>query len=404
MKNRHPLPGPRIPSVPPSTAPALESEARALAERLLGDVALTRGTADKQQQLTALSRAALFFPVFADWPAPVETWLDAAITLAGAMAENEALEILSVRRGACAMRRLDLDAALAQLDGLAPTTTRARVYALATRCRVLTRQQRFADASAALAAASDVSLEHDDWLNAHLALAGAELALEAQEQTPTAIATRLSSALKRLQPQQLEDRIQALQSLGFSAIERKAPLEAWRHLDEARGILRGVGAWPEVVQMHMACASMLTIMGQPQQADQMLQEAVTIDTRQLGGRWSALCQLSLARGDMARGDLQASLGQALKSASGFARQGNGLGFAAALIFVARAHEAGGDKTEAYRVLSLGTGIARALKAPRMEQFITSQIDDLRNRLGPQQFERLAAELLAQAQARAQAPH
>ncbi|MEC5397625.1 hypothetical protein [Uliginosibacterium sp. H1] len=347
----------------------------------------------------------MFYPVFMDWPDPVEGWLADATTLAQTLGESEAAEMLAVRGAACAMRRLALDDALARLAKLAPASLRARAYRAATQARVLTRLQRFADAKAALDTADAQALTSDDWLLAHLSLAEAEWMLESGQQQagaalPPALPARFAGVLRRLQPQQLEDRLQALQALGFLAIAARKPLDAHGRLDEARRLLQGLAVWPELVQMNIACASMLTMLGQDEDARALLEEATAIDTAHLGDKWSPLCRLSLARSDMARGEFQQCLQQALQSAAGFARHGNGLGFAAALGFAARTWEARDEAIEAYRILSLGIGIARALKAAAMEQFVVTQMEALKARLGPQAVTRISQALLDQAQGKA----
>ncbi|MBS0552005.1 MAG: hypothetical protein JSS47_05675, partial [Proteobacteria bacterium] len=235
----------------PRSPEATEARARAFLSELLMAVPLARGQGDKAARLAALERAALFTPVFAGWPSPVDAWLDEARTLAHERGEPATLTRLALREAVLLMRRRDFDRALAALDRLETGDREPgpveRCWLLATRARIQVRQQAFDAAQATLEPLAGPRV--DGWTGWLPQIARAELQVERGELALGAASLR--TALLGLPPEMVEERIQVLQSLGYVLIAQVQPRAAREQLELARRLLRAAGIWSEVMQMEL---------------------------------------------------------------------------------------------------------------------------------------------------------
>jgi tetratricopeptide (TPR) repeat protein len=374
-----------------------DERAHELLNRLLLDVPLTRGAGEPRAHLAALVDAALFTPVFLDWPSPVPGWLDEAEALARQLGDGEAAALVAIRRAAVRMRLGDFDAALAALATLpqgpaaGEATPRLHCYAAVTRSRIHTRRADFPAAEAALAEAAAVPLPRGDWAAALPAVARGELHLQRNDLEPAR--TALTAARRELAPELVEERVQVLQSLGFIRIAQRDAAAAERLLDEARGLLEAAGAWPEVVQMAVVVANLRIARGRAAEAEPLLTQALGIAREHGLTLWEPLLEMGLARAGLGREAYAEAQDAALRAAGAFARRGDAVGFFAMVSYLAALHQEAGEPAEAYRVLALGVAIAKRLRVVAGESALRAQIEALRERLGGERFDAMVQDLL-----------
>ncbi|ATE59888.1 hypothetical protein [Thauera sinica] len=378
----------------PHSPEAIEAQARAFLSDLLMAVPLARAQGDDAAMLAALERAALFTPVFPDWPTPVDDWLQQAQALARARREPETLRRLILRRAVVLMRRREFDEALAALAQAgevrgAPAES-GRGWLLATRARILVRRQQFDAARATLETlAGPRDAGWTGWLPV---VARAELQLECGEFT--AAAATLHTALLGLPAEVVEERIQMLQSLGFVLIAQVEPQAARARLDEARHLLRAAGAWPEVIQMELAVGSLHAACGDAAAAQCRFDAAAGLCERYPQPQLETLLGLASARALAAQGQAGAAVAAALEVAKGYARQGSVIGYVSMIVFVAALHVDAGRHDEAYRALATGLAVARHRGWAVVEQVLRGRITHLRDAvLGPERFDAMARALV-----------
>lgn len=361
-------------------------------------IPLARGSGDEEQYLQALLDAALFFPVFAGWPSPVDEWLEEAgrISRQGLDTETQALLTVmpAIRRANVRMRRLELDSALALLDNLdarAPATSAfARDWAAITRARIFTRQHRFAPAQQLLAGHAPSAPE---WLAATALLARGELQLEMND-LPAASAT-LKQALARLPFELIEEQVQARQCLAFVYISVGDARRALSHLDRARRILQGANVWSEVIQMNLAVGNLQLALGRTALAEKLFTEALQLCQSNPQPAIEAVLQLGLARANAGRENFEAAAAAALRAAQTFAAQGSALGYIGVISYLHSLYLQAGRHSEAYRVLAFGLSITRRLHLMAGEIIFRVQINRLRNEiLGESKFDEMVRAMLA----------
>lgn len=382
----------------PRSPEAIEAQARAFLADLLMAVPLARAQDAAAARLAALERAALFTPVFPDWPTPVDAWLDEAEALAREQGQSALLTRLALRRAVLQMRRREPEAALAtlaQVDGALAPGSAERTWLLATRARILTRQQQFEAAQRTLAEIDWPRV--DGWIGWLPLVARGERELEAG--ALGAAAATLHTALLGLPAEAVEERIQVLQSLGFVLITQGRPQPARVQLDLARRLLRAAGAWPEVIQMDLAVASLHAATGDTAAAQALFADAAALCERHPQPQLETLLGLGLARTLAARGEVEAAVAAALEVAKSHARQGSVLGYVSMIVFVARLQADADRPAEAYRTLATGLAVAQHRRWPAVEQVMRARIAHLREVvLGPERFDAMARELLARMQA------
>lgn len=367
--------------------------AELLSERLM-DVPITRARGPARLHLDALLRAAFAHPVFPEWPTPVDGWLDEAALLADELADADARARVVLRRALVLMRRLDLDAALALLEPaseLAGTSPgEFAEWCAISRVRVLLRKQRLDDAWQALRA---IPLSgHGDSIAALRQLALGEYYLEAN--AIDAARGALLQALRQLPEEFVEERIQASQSLAFVFISLVDIPRALRYLERARALLRGAGIWREVIQMNVALASLLVSRGEQTQAQALFAEAADLCREYPQPELGILIDLGMARSSAAQQQGGDAVAACLRAAKGYATQGNLLGLASMVLFMAGIQTASEAFPEAYRTLATGLAIARHRRWPAAEAVFRAHIDRLRNEvLGPARFDEMVAGML-----------
>lgn len=373
----------------PRSPEALETRTRAFLSELLMAVPLARAQGEDAATLAALERAALCTPVFADWPTPVDAWLEEAEGLARALRRPDTLTRLALRRATVLMRRRELEAGLAALAQAEPgaTAAAARSGLLATRARLQIRAQQFDAARASLAALA--AARAPGWL---AVVVRAELELETG--ALGAAAATLHTALLGLPADAVEEHIQLRQALGFVLITRAQPQAARAQLELARRLLRAAGAWPEVIQMELALASLYAAEGKTAAAQRRFAEAGALCARYPQAELETLLGLGVARTLAARGDSAAAVDAALELTKRYARQGSVVGYVSMIVFVATLHTDAGRHAEAYRALATGLAVARHRGWAAVEPLLRARIADLRERvLGPERFDAMARELV-----------
>lgn len=374
----------------------LEDETRERLTGLLTDVPIFRAQGSPLDYLGALERALLFYPVFPDWRSPVDGWLDEAERLSRELGREATLGFVNIRRAVVAMRRADLAAALAQLEGMESMLPRLepthRAWHAITRARVLTRQRQLDAARAGLTAVD--SGGSDDWLAPVQRLAEGELRIE--EGHIDEGREVLLQAWSGLVPELVEERIAALQLLGFAAIAQADAPAALHWLDQARQMLRGAGAWPEVVQMSVATAAFLTAAGDQAAAQSLFEEALELCKAHPAPHLETLARLGLARSRAATGNVGDAVSAALRAATAFAEQGNLLGYVALIVLIANLFIQDHNPAEGYRTLATGLAIARKRGWTPVEGVMRAHIDHLRDQImGPERFDEMVQAMIAE---------
>ena len=380
----------------------LEQEVRDFLEEILADVPLARGHGAPDIFLSALLRAALFFPVFRNEPSPVVTdWLDEGQRIARELGDRETLTLLRIRRAVVLMRRNELPAALWELDalradGLSDVSAPARGWEAATRSRVQTRLQDFAAARQALDEAEALHLDEDVWVSPLVRLARGELQLETNEVHPAE--TSFRAVAKRLAFELIEERVQALQSLAFLRITSVDAPAALRLLEQAREILRGAGVWSEVIQMDLTIGHFLLAAGRAAEAEELFAEAIGLCEEHPQPQIEPVLHLGLSRARAAAGgDLRPAVDACVRAAVLFAEQGNALGYLSMISVLHSLQLEQRDHRAAYQTLVIGSSLAKRWKIPLAEALLRSQIDRMRNEiLGPEAFDAMVEELIREA--------
>jgi tetratricopeptide (TPR) repeat protein len=378
----------------------VEQKVRELLEEILTDVPLAREHGTPDVRLAALLRAALFFPVFRNDPAPVVTeWLDEAERIARELQDKESLTLVRIRRAVVLMRRNELPAALWELDalradGLSDVSDPARGWEAATRARVQTRLQDFAAARQALDEAAAVRLDEDVWVAPLVRLARGELQLETNEVHPAE--TTLRAVAKSLAFELIEERVQVLQSLAFLRITNVDAPAALRLLDKAREILRGAGAWSEVIQMDLVSGQFLLAAGRAGEAEERFTEALELCETSPQPQLEPVLHLGLSRARAAGGDLRQAADACVRAAVLFAEQGNHLGYLSMISVLHSLQLEERDYPSAYRTLAIGLSLAKRWRMPLAESLLRSQVERMRNEiLGPEEFDAMVREMIRQ---------
>ena len=379
----------------------VEQEVRDFLEEILADVPLARGHGAPDVLLSALLRAALFFPVFRDWPSPVVTdWLDEGQRIARELGDGETLALLRIRRAVVLMRRNELPAALWELDalradGLSDLSDPARGWEAATRSRVQTRLQDFAAARQALDEAEALHLDEEVWVAPLVRMARGELQLETNEVHPAE--TTFRAVVKRLAFELIEERVQALQSLAFLRITNVDAPAALRLLEKAREILRGAGVWSEVIQMDLVAGQFLLTAGRAAEAEERFTEALDLIQEHPQPQLEPVLHLGLSRARAAGGDPEQAVDACVRAAVLFAEQGNALGYLSMISVLHSLQLEERDHRAAYQTLVIGLSLAKRWKIPLAEGLLRSQIDRMRNEiLGPEAFDAMVRELIHEA--------
>jgi tetratricopeptide (TPR) repeat protein len=362
---------------------------------LLIDVPLARGAGDPERLLSALEQAALFYPVFPDWPSPVDEWLDEAEQLSRVLGRPGSWSVLQVRRAVVLMRRNELDPALDRLQALSTTDQPGeqwlRCYAAATRCRIYVRRHEFEPALAELELAERARPDRSDWVGSLPLVAMAELLLEQGDEEQAS--TRFAQVLGTLPVELVEERVQALQALGFLAIGRADVRDAVRYLDLARTLLTEAGVWSQVIQMDLVVGGLEVSLGETSAAELLFREALELCERHDSTLWVPLLQLGLARAQAAAGSWDDALGTASEATVLFARRGDVNAFMSMVTFLATVHLQAGDTQAAFRTLAFGAGIARRLRLPTAERVLRARINHLREELGAETFDSMVGEMV-----------
>ncbi|MBS0476751.1 MAG: hypothetical protein JSR28_16600 [Proteobacteria bacterium] len=384
----------------PRSPEATEARARAILSELLMAVPLAREQGDKAARLAALERAALFTPVFAGWPSPVDAWLEEARTLAREQGETVILSRLSLREAVLLMRRREFDRALAVLEQLEtgdPVPAPAeRCGLLATRARIHVRRQDFEAALATLELLAGPRV--DGWTGWLPQIARAELQVERGEFA--AAGASLRTVLLGVPHEMVEERIQALQSLGFVLISQVQPRAAREQLEMAKRLLRAAGIWSEVIQMELAVGSQHAACGDAASAQACFGSAAALCERYPQPELEPLLGLGSARALAALGQGEAAVAVALQVAKWYAQHGSVIGYVSMIVFISALHSDAGRHDEAYRALVTGLVVARQRGWAVVEQVLGARIAHLRDIvLGPERFDAMARELVHRMKAR-----
>jgi tetratricopeptide (TPR) repeat protein len=382
--------------MPPMTLPpdTLEEQTRELLTELVMDVSILRGQGSAESYLDALVRASLFYPAFPSWPSPVDSWLAEAESLGRGSQRSDVSFLVKVRRAVIAMRRLDFDAALAELSRVADmlplaSDSHCTWYAV-TRARILLRQRKFDAAREALASAR--ALPPGDWVAGLLFVVQGELELE--DDRRDAAQKTLRRASSALSPDLIEERVGVAQALGFLAIAAVDPPAALSHLNTARQMLRGAGVWHEVVQMNLAVGAFLTAAGEQEPAQALFAEALELCKAYPQPQMEVLLQLAMARSQAALGRIDEAVAAALNVAKVHARQGSVLGYTSMIVFIANLYVQAQNYTEAYRTLATGVAIAKKRSWTAVEDVLRLQINRLREEIvGPQRFDAMVQAII-----------
>lgn len=379
---------------PPSPeAESLESRTRELLTDLLMNVPIMRAEGTPEDYLASLESAYLFYPVFQTGDSPVDAWLVEGERVARELNRPDALGLVKLRRAIVSMRRLDYEAALAELDNaqaeLAQLTASHRVLHAVTRARVLVRQ-RHCDAARRVLADSET--KPDDWTAPLTAVAQGELRLE--EGDIRGAQQAFEYANRVLPVEFVEERIAVLQALGFVATAQVNAPAALAYLDAARQVLRGAGAWSEVIQMNVAVGSLLTAAGDQGTAEQLFQEALALCKAHPQPEMETLLQLGLVRTRSAAGRVDDAVAAATEVAKASARQGSVLGYSSMLVLIANLWSSTKNYEEAYRTLATGIAVAKKRGWVVVEKVLRAQVDRLRNQvLGPQRFDAMVQAMI-----------
>jgi hypothetical protein len=236
-----------------------------------------------------------------------------------------------------------------------------------------------------------VTLDPTDWLAPFPAIAAAELALERGD---AGAEERLKAVEPRIAPQLIEERVQIMQELGYLRIVAVDLLGAYPLLDNARRVARGAGAWSEVAQMNLAVAGFDLVLRRHREADELLAEAAAISEEHPGLAIEPLIHATRARSQASQGEIEAALAAVVQAAAVHARQGDALGYVGMVSYAVSIQLEARRFAEAYQTILVGQGIARHLKLGFAEKIFRGQVDLVRQKLGPVQFDALVRELLA----------
>jgi tetratricopeptide (TPR) repeat protein len=373
---------------------AIEQHTKAFLTELLMDVPITRAQGTAQERLQVLERAILYTPVFQNWPSPIDEWLAEAEDISSEQHRTDALATVMLRRAVVQMRRLEYDAALAELervrDSVGPLSPAHLTWHTATRSRVLTRQQQFDKARQAL---SDVaSIRQDGWTSLLPSIAEGELQLEANE--VDAASKTLRRALSLLPDELIEEQVNLRQLLGFVFITQANAPRALHYLDEARKILRGAGAWMEVTQMNLVVGSFHVAAANHTAAELRFTEASQLCRLYPQPHLEPLLQVGLARSKAVGGRAEEAVGAVLEAATLYARQHNVVGFVSMIVLIGNLYAQSKNYAEAYRLLAIGLTIAKRYQWLVVERVLRGHIDRLRNDvMGPRDFDEMVQQMI-----------
>jgi hypothetical protein len=371
----------------------LEEQTRNFLNDALISIPLARGSGTAEEYLDALLHGILCFPVFMGWPSPVDEWLNEAERLSGQLADGERRALVLIRRAGVMMRRLELDEALAELERARALCSRGspcQAREALTRARVHTRQHQFDRARQSLDEAF-IKSGDEHWALALVARGELQLEMNLDEAAAT-----LKAALGHLPPELVEERIQMLQCLAFTAIAKMDAKSALSYLDRARQMLRGAGAWNEVAQMNLVVGSFELSHGRIPAAETALAEALQICGQYPQPALEAALRLGLARLRAAGSDVESALAEALRAAQLYAQQGNSLGYVGVISYLHTLYLQEHNYVEAYRTLATGLSIAKHLKLPVAENILRAQVNRMRDEtLGPAKFDEMARIMIEQ---------
>lgn len=369
-------------------------------QTLIADVALARAGGDEYALVEVLLDAILFYPVFASWPSPlVDEWIAEAEALVARQENTTEIEaMMATRRAHLAMRRGDLDGALAQVERIAlpDWAAAATLHRDVTRARIQTRAHRFDEASAALRAAEALAPRAAPDLFVHdlLAVARAELAVERSDaRAPEAVRAALLATRFEL----IEERVELHQLLAFAAVIAVDPAAALRHFEVARDLLAGAGVESEILLMDLACGSLHLAIGDVTAAEADFADALRIAGAHPRPELEPLVRLGAARARAAAGDHAAAVREALEGAMAFARAGNALGYLGVIAYLHALHLQAEDHEEAYRILATGLAIARRMRLSTAEHLFRTLVDRMRDHtIGPERFDRMVEQMIRDA--------
>ena len=372
----------------------LEKRTNKFLTDLLLDVPILRAQGTPEEYLAALERAILFHPVFLNWPTPMNGWLAEAEQLCRNLNRLDTLATVLLRRAVVHMRRLEFDAALAELDRVRNSVPQLSpghlTWHKVTSARILTRKQQFEKAREIL---DEIAAPPQEGWIAPLAIVGrGELHLEANE---IELAEKtLQQALVALPFELVEERIQVSQSLGFVFITKANAPKALQYLDEARRMLRGAGAWSEVIQMNLAVGSFHVAAGNQPAAQALFAEGSDLCKRYPQAQLETLLRIALARSKASEGRTDDAVDAVLKAATLFARQHNLVGYVSMIVLMANMYIAAKKHADAYRILATGVAIARQQRWQSVENVLRIHINRLRDEtMGPSRFDSMVHEMI-----------
>lgn len=358
---------------------------------LITDVTLARKSGDHQRYLRALTAGVLYYPVFRDWDSPVDHWLEY-------LEDNlhgEPRALVETRHAVIAMRRGNLEEAEQQTARLVRCgTARLRCWALLTSSRIETRMQNPAAASRTLHDGLSTELPREDWIASIKPVAEGEWFLESGQTRPAIEAFRL--ALRVLPAELIEERIQALQSLGFAHISQADHAAAADALNQARELLLGAGIWPEVIQMDLVVGNLYLGQGRKNAARELLEEAAILSEKWPQPLLKPLIEISQARLHATLKDFSSAIVSALKSAAAFAEQGNAFGYFTAITAISNLYLQDRNFEEAYRTLVAGISIAKRALRSSIEAGFRRQIESIQSMVGPERFDAMIRAMLQKA--------
>jgi tetratricopeptide (TPR) repeat protein len=376
-----------------------EQPTREMLRALLGDVPLTRGAAagkgaSQEAYLSALTRAALFYPVFQGWPSPVPAWLDELEGLAEREGRTDLVHIARVRAAVVRMRFSDYTGASELLTKVAAETPvdRVRHWMTVTQARVSVRVGQLEEAADLIEEARGIPVNDDDWIATLADLAHAELLLESNDDEEAEEA--FLRALTHLPRELLEERVQALQSLGFIYITQADAVNAVKYLGDARELLRGAGIWSEVIQMNLVIGSLSIPLGNTAAAAALFEEALELCREHDAPQYEGILKVMVARARAAAGDSLSAIAATLDAAGVFAEHGQAVSYMGMITFLSELYLKHDDPEQAYETLLTGVSIAKRLRLPRAERALRSRIERLRQIvLGPRKFEAMVERIL-----------
>lgn len=375
---------------------AIEDRTRTFLTKLLMDVPIVRKQGTPEELLAFLERAIVFYPVFRNWPTPVDGWLTEAERLSRDLNRVDALATVMLRRAVVHMRRLDYDAALSELERVrqsVPHLSPAHLtWHSVTRTRILTRLHEFDRARQALSEIA--SPPPAGWIAPLPLVTQGELQLEANE--VDAAGKTLRRALSVVPFELVEERIQVLQSLGFVFITKANAPQALQFLDGARQMLRGAGAWIEVEQMNLAIGGFLDAAGDQAGAQALFEEALELCQQYPQPPLEPLLRIALARSKAAGGRGEEAVDAVLKAARLYAEQGNVVGYVGMLVLIANLYIQQQNYAEAYRILATGVAIAKQRNWAPVQDLLRVHINRLRDDvMGPARFDAMVREMIDQ---------